>query len=523
MDIKLLLTQAITLLYLESKLKNKELDSKQLVLNIIKDLKPTEGILDTDSDKEIIGNLRSTIFYICEQEEIDPTILKQRLRFNTKGDTELYDIIIENFEIENDEDTIRKRILHHTNALAKYQKEKQFKEIIKKYVSEVLYSSAEQGINVTNVALRMQNEIERFALDGNNNGPRGITGVVNAVNFNNREELLDIFRKADEETSVDGVLKTGWQSLNRMLGWHTGFRRGDFLVVGALQHNFKTGFTLKLLQQMLMYNKPWMLDAEKKPLMLHISSENALTDNVKSLYEYFYTTITGKNVDPNVDENERIRFVQEQASKNGYTLEMLRVDPTNFTYSNFFQMILEYESLGYEIHACFVDYLQMFSKEGCTQGPTGSDTRDLFRRVRNFTSRKKIFFCTPHQISTEAKYLLRQGVDSFVKEIVNKGYYDSCKTIDQEVDIEILIHKVEVDGVAYLEMQRGKHRKSGEVTPFKDLYAVLPFNQGGWGGIMDDINKADSSMRKPGGLPNGQSHLGINGSDWMGYDTSWAA
>lgn len=514
MDAKLLIAQSINLLVLENKLPSQEVDSRELVRDIMKDIKPNENTLESETDKEVINNLRSTVFYLCEQTEIDPHSLKQRLRINTKGDMEFFDVLTESFDQEMDEDTVRKRVLHHINSLSKYRKEKQFKETIRKYVSEVLYNNHEDGFNVTNIAAQMQNELERFAIDASAAGPRGIPGVVGAVNFMNLEELDQIFSAAEEETSIEGILKLGWQCVNRMLGWHGGLRRGDFILVGALQHNFKTGFTLKMLQQVLTYNTPWMIDPTKKPLILHISSENALTDNAMLLFEFFYGTLTGKCPPKDIERADQIKFIKEYSSKNGYELEIIRVDPTDFTYSSLFQLILEYETMGYEIHLCMVDYLQMFSKAGCFQGPTGSDTRDLFRRVRNFMNKKKITFITPHQVSTEAKYLLRAGVESFVKEIVNKGYYDSCKTIDQEVDLEILIHKVCVDGVWYLEGHRGKHRKSGLITPEKDLYWVLPFNPEGWGGIMDDVKGEDTSSRKPGGRPMSEG----GGAAWFQFD-----
>lgn len=513
MDAKLIITQAITLLYLESQLSGSEVDSKDLIKDLLKDLKPVEGTLNTEGDRDLINGLRSTVFFICEQKELDRRSLLQRLRFVTRGDEELFDIIKDGLIEDMGEDELRKRILAQNNILARYQKEKKFKEIIRKWTTEVVYSSSEEGINVTTLASRMQTELENFVFDPNAQGVRGIPGVVSVVNCANLGELNDTFKAAEEETSNKGILRTGWQAMNRMLGWHDGFRRGDFVLIGALQHNFKTGMVLKLLQQVVTYNKPYLLNPEKKPLILQISSENALTDNLVSLYEYFYSTATGKQVDPTVPREVMSEYVKDHAGRNGYHLEMLRIDPTDFTFQNLFQLVWEYETQGYELHAIYMDYLQMLSKEGCFQGPTGSDTRDLFRRVRNFMNKKKITFFTPHQISTEAKYLLRVGCDSFVKEIVNKGYYDSCKTIDQEVDVEILIHKVEVDDAAYLEMHRGKHRKSGLITPPKDLYTVLPFNPGGWGGILDDLNGGDTSSKKPGAKP---AHEG-GGTEWYQF------
>lgn len=93
--------------------------------------------------------------------------------------------------------------------------------------------------------------------------------------------------------------------------------------------------------------------------------------------------------------------------------------------------------------------------------------------------------------------MTRMGTNEFVKQLVGKGLYDSCGTIDQEVDLEIMIHKEIVNGDSFLTAQRGKHRKPGVETPLKYQYTVLPFAQAG--AIRDDINTADTSRRVPGG------------------------
>lgn len=83
-----------------------------------------------------------------------------------------------------------------------------------------------------------------------------------------------------------------------------------------------------------------------------------------------------------------------------------------------------------------------------------------------------------------------------MQEIAGKAYWDSCKTIGQEVDVEILIHIEKTKGHSYLTVQRGKHRKSGQITPERDLYTVLPFSD--VGAIRDDILGEDLSLRKVG-------------------------
>ena len=93
-------------------------------------------------------------------------------------------------------------------------------------------------------------------------------------------------------------------------------------------------------------------------------------------------------------------------------------------------------------------------------------------------------------------------MEDFVKVVANKGYYDGCRRLGQEPDLEIFIHIVKVNGKSYLTMQRGKHRNT--VTPEKDQYVVLPFED--IGTIPWDIDREDEiTLAMPGG--------GVVGSD----------
>jgi len=79
---------------------------------------------------------------------------------------------------------------------------------------------------------------------------------------------------------------------------------------------------------------------------------------------------------------------------------------------------------------------------------------------------------------------------------VDKGYYEGCKSLDTEPDLEMHQHIVVVNGEKYLTLQRGKHRKF-TITPENDLYYVYKFDP--IGGVRDDINGRDMSRRSVGG------------------------
>ena len=104
---------------------------------------------------------------------------------------------------------------------------------------------------------------------------------------------------------------------------------------------------------------------------------------------------------------------------------------------------------------------------------------------------------TPHQLSTDAKQLIRDGVgEKFVQEIQGKGYFSGSKQLDQEVDLEIYIHIVKMNNASWLTIQRGKHRIPG-ITKAEHLNCIMKFSD--IGTIPDDINGPDTSRKKIGG------------------------
>lgn len=269
-----------------------------------------------------------------------------------------------------------------------------------------------------------------------------------------------------------------------------GIARGNSVVINALQHEYKSGLVQTLAMQIPMFNKPHMIDIEKKPLILYISFEDDADVFITFMYKYLYSSEHGVNPDMAEISSEEIQaYIKEKIQINGYHIKMVRVDPSQWTYKELFNYILHLESQGYEIHACIVDYLIKMSVAGCV-GKGGTEYRDLFDKCRQFFSVRKIAFITPHQMSTEAKQLVRNGENKlkFVKEVAGKGYTELSKQIDQVVDIEICIAKALWNKKWVLTMYIGKHRGAG-ILDDADKYQVLafPFRMP----IPSNVNKED--------------------------------
>lgn len=512
MDFKLLLIQVITLLYRESQITNRTTNSAELASAIMALIKLPETAIDGDQGRDILIALRSTATWMISNpvsQEYDRTVLLQRIRVNVGCDDNLFYAVECAIEDVEDELEIKKMVLEYRIVLNRYLTHQRVEDILRGASTKATFSPTTIDWNsfVKDIIGELEPHASQHTVANN-------PAIVCSVDMDNDADLIALMEQAKDELSTEGILTTGWQAINRMCGEQNGLRRGEFVLIGALQHNFKTGFTLSLFRQMCIYNKPYLRDPTKKPLAIHISAENNLNDNVMQLYVSLMENEFKEAVSINgVDITTASAYVKRRLMETGYHVRMLRVDPSLFGYRDLQDLITQYEAEGYEIHFCVFDYLNMLNKKGCQSGPHGFETRDLFRRVRNFMTPRGITFVTPHQLSTQAKELVRNQIDNFVQEIANKGYYDSCRTIDQEVDLEFGIHIEKVNGESYLTIQRGKHRKIS-LTPEAHLYTVLPFNP--IAGIPDDIHGVDSSMKKPG-------QRSSNGDNQNWWDSKQAA
>lgn len=500
MDTKLLLVKSITLLYLESQITGKAANSADLVSQVIVLIKGPDAIVGVDFGKDPILALRETLRWMATNPvntTYDKSELLQRIRVNVADDDSLYSAFVAGIEPDYGDDSVKQRCHSYRIQLRGFLEQNKVKEVIKKAYMRTHYNHGNVGDWRAELKT-LRAELDSFG--GSDEDTIGHKGLVSELNFNDLSSINREFSAMRDEISSNGAIRFGLQGLNRMLGSARGGRRGELMVLGALQHNYKSGFTLDMFRHAALYNTPYMFDKEKKPMLMRISLENPLRNDIMHMYKSMVEQETGLPVDlENLDVNEASSYLKVEMEKNGYNINMAHFDPSDFTYFDLFEHIERYEADGYELHMLNIDYLNLMNKRGCDAGPMGADTRSLFRRVRNFVNSKqrKVFTVTPHQLSTDAKIMTRQGVTNFVKEIANKGYYDSCRTIDQECDLELYIHKEIVNGEAFLTMQRGKHRGLPIITPPKDLYCVYPFAD--VGNIIDDVLKDDMSRRMVGG------------------------
>jgi hypothetical protein len=489
----LLLVKSISLLYRESQLDQHTENSVDLVRTAMDSVKISDIGIGLHTDRERLLALKQTVMDMCNNPidyEYDISGFLQQIQVNVDEDNKLLEAIRQGVEPILTEAQLKRTIINLRRSITTHFKEEKISEILNK----ASYRFRVNRDSIKDIGLFISEVIGQLE-PLQNTATTKDTGVISDVDIGDEGQTQAVFKTIRDNANGHGILSTGWQRLNRML--QGGFRRGEFCTIGAQQHNYKTGFTLSIFKQIALHNNPYLFDITKKPLLLRISFEDDLAENLQFLYQLLYFEETKEEIDlTGISVQTMSEYIKRRLQVNGFHIKMMRVDPFAWSYKNICNKIIELEANGYEVQLLMLDYLGMVPTTGCaSSGPIGTDLREMFRRLRVFCGPKKITLITPHQLSTDTKTLVRNGMpqDQFVKEVAEKGYWAGSKQLCQEIDLEMHIHLVKVKDETYLSVQRGKHRLP-TILPNVDKYFLLKFP--GKMPIPDDVDQEDSGFSK---------------------------
>lgn len=503
---KQLLVQCITLLCLEHRPDSPASPSTELVEKIIATMEVKESTVDHDQGRQTFLELRNLTTALNKKSAVDfPSMSEvlQDVRVSCREESYLYDAVADGInECFPDGMSIMRSINSRRASLSSYLSDVGIKQIMRESSQKIFFGGS-GNLDVAGLITEMCSKLEPLVKA---RAEARHPAEMGCIDFDSPELVEEFFEAVQTSLSAEGALRLGWKGLNRVLGQLGAFRRGEFVTTAALQHNFKSFFAMFVFVHICLFNRPHMRDSTKKPLILFVTLENEITDNLLTIYKYIRENETGEEVViADIDKREAAAYVCARLEETGFKVKMIRFDPTEFTVGGFVNYLDGLQSQGYELQYLSVDYLNMLPKTGLDAKVAGDDIRLLFRRMRNYTAPRGITFLSPHQLGSDALMLMRENTEDFVKVVANRGYYDGCKRLGQEPDLELFHHIVRVKGKAFLAIQRGKHRNN---PPNEHMYVLLPFHQ--CGTIPWDIDKEEdySLYQLPG------SNIGSDDDAW---------
>lgn len=376
-----ILIKCITLLQRENELEDAASDSsKDLVKTVIGLFKETNGKSILGGESSLVDDLKYLIVDIINNpDNYDKTSLIESLEIILKDKPSLITVVDKTINTELSQPGLKRSIISIRNHLNNYYKEEEIKNIISN-ASYKLKTNRLDDESINDFTSKLITNLEALSVSTKTKDP----GIVDEVDMHDTEMVSKTMTAVKELNEDNGKMITGWKSVNKMI--NGGFRKGEQWVISALQHNYKSGFLQSLFVQLATLNVPVMKDENKKPLIILYSFEDDMHIVTEFIYRYIYFNETGELPDlTKVTGQEVGEYLTKKLSITGYHVKILRINPSEWSYKQMFNKTLEYEASGYEIHAVLIDYLSKLPTTGCiTSGPSGTDVRDLFNRVRNF-------------------------------------------------------------------------------------------------------------------------------------------
>lgn len=446
-----------------------------LLMNALTKMTPKKG------EEKLMGTGKTTklIDYLMEEirskDIFDEDSFKSTIELLTDWDPNLFKTLTKQFDKELTEEKAKKVIIALSRNISGMIKRQEFREIIHQMDRKLKYDSRSIEDFHGWVREKMA-EMEPHSMDDvGENDP----AIISYVTLSNKEEVNEIYKSVKTLNEDGGRYVTGFQGLNDMV--FGGFKPGENFTIGALKHNYKTGFSLSVFLQLVTLNKPIMKkkDIAKglRPLAVRISFEDEVSDNMEFAYKYFKgvdgTFVKTKDLKA-VSPEEMTEYVQSKTNVNGWETIIMKVNPNDWSFAHLSNFILGLEAQGYALCILALDYLTLLPTTGCKTGAVGADYKDLFKKTKHFCSARGAFMFTPLQLNSEVTRKLEMGVSDarIMREVCMNSPYAESKALGHEIDVESFVHVVYHNGAHWLNIVRGK-RKGTEQVEREEMKCVF--------------------------------------------------
>lgn len=482
MNIKDMLITSLAVLQAENMISTHDGDHG-VIRSILNEVKLPDYV-DEDDERSSLLTIKDVVTEILDgQMEFNKTILLKRIKLACTQNMSLYDSVVDYLDIEKDLpeeqekriDTVTSLIQSYYFRLTQMSKMNAVMQTMGKAFGAL--KGTETRVDTITALTELRESITNFTERTNKRVP----SLVSALSSSDHTHFIKIFQNIQDKAQGNG-LKTGWQDINKMMGVNGGLGE-EMWLMPALPHNCKSLFSLALSTSVVVFNKPDLvmkdIKGDLKPIILDLSLENEHEVNIANVYQMLYGHFEGKEPDmANGNLEEMAKYVTTHLEKNGWGYEFEKHTNDNFKVQYFNDIISDRRRRGEHVVGIRADYLGTINKAGHGNGIAGSDIKEIYRMARNIqVVKNRGFMLAPHQISPDGKRLRALDEDGFIRNAPGKGLYDNCTSLDNEADGEMYANRRVIEGRAFLEIMRGKHRTIIDTNP-KHYYTVIPFGLG---------------------------------------------
>lgn len=511
MDIKLLLLKSIALLYYFSRVESTDDGPvKESITKILAKIEIPDDPLNKSKERYTLLELRNILVWLHRQNlknKIDLTELMTRIQIACDQDIKTLKMYETNIIETETMDEATRRYNGAYSDILDYLAGEDLVDLLR---------NASMKVSFNKSTIEDLNTFKAQIIDGLNGIRIGATEAsddASVIDLSDLDKMDEVFRKADMLASDKGILSYGFKAMNRMTGDQGGGRRGEYNAVVALAGHNKTGNLLDHFISFCLFNEPQLVDPTKKPLHVYFTIEDPITEVMRKLYVLLKQHETGLPVQlRGMDYKEMSRYVSEVLTSRGFHVKIVDFENggSPYLYLNRLQSFIDQ---GYEIVSCISDYVHLMDSNVVGKTNQSDNTKGIHRIISDWTKPRDILHWTAHQLSADARDLMRMFPEDFISRLIDKGYYEGCKTLSTEFDFEYATCKRISGGFTWQEFQWAKHRKLG-ATDEKDKYFTMKYYPIGMIGYPYDVHvDQDLSYKKVGN----RATQGGDKSEWSDF------
>lgn len=455
---------------------------KSLINRILMETQMPFLTMEEENEGTVVTSLKETLewlYSLPEEENIPTTEIVLTLKVNLGPAFDHYlDAVKSALELKTEEEQAQ-ALAYAINEVKRLFLNQDFSKAVNDARRSLGRSTTESKKEIIQ---QLKTQVDRVEEEYNLTNTKSLLG--SGVDGDDISAMVEVVNTVKEQLSTEGLIKTGYKGINEATGYN-GIPRGSFVNITGLTNNYKTGLLIDIFRQLCMYNKPYLFDKTKKPLIVRISFENQLSQDIPKLYEDLKANVDNEAVDIlETDSNEAAKYIKEKLSSSGYSFKMVAIDPSSYTPNDLINYLQSLIDEGYEVHAAIIDYIEIIAKNDRTVREDMAVTNAI-ESIRTFCFPRGITIFNGHQYNTISKTIKAEnGSYQFLQRVRDGGYHMNCRALDTKVDLEIGIDIYKNEDTSWLLFAIGKSRFKATV-PHRRKTFLYRFQK--FGALRDDF------------------------------------